>query len=376
MHISSSIILLFHLLPLVVGEAKTPGIYPLRPWTRTAPIGTKETVTPFIVEGITISPRPAVVTPTVAVPWISLKNNGAPVTIRPKVKYGYTENASPTYCTWFAEETGTGIVTSDEVGNSTTTSFAEESAVPQETNAPKTVMNGRYYEGEFERLNPIIRCTPERYLEQGDLAPFCSPASSSELLSEHAYFVTWYSRHFNSTTVRINLLEYDTLSITSPSAIHDNSVEQNLKEFAFFTSEWVDNELGYYILEIDPKWIGKTFSKSVYIHIESPAEAADDLDVARTPLVTLMKGPKAMRSSPQRYEEQTLEMAATIPLCVLVFCVFLVAFHFCTRKSRKIGNIYIGGHRGGRSQRKRTQRRGYEKLEEGGAGDAEIKTVG
>ncbi|KAK9234955.1 hypothetical protein V1525DRAFT_411388 [Lipomyces kononenkoae] len=371
MLVSCSIILLLHLVPLVVGEAKTPGILPLRPWTRTAPSGTKETVTPFIVEGITISPRPAVVTPTVAVPWISLKNNGAPVTIKPNVKDGYTKNASPTYGTWFAEETGAV----DAIGSSTTASVAEESAVAKDTNALTTVMNGRYYEGEFERLNPIIRCTPERYLEQGDLAPLCSPTSSSELLSGHAYFVTWYSRYFNSTQVRINLLDYDTLSITSPSAIHDKSVEKSLKEFAFFTSEWVDNELGYYILEIDPKWIGKPFSKSVYIHIESPVEAADDLDVTHAPLVTLMKGPKAMRNT-QRYEEQTLEMAATIPLCVLVFCVFLAAFHFCTRRSRKIGNIYIGGHRGGRSQRKRRQRRGYDKLEEGDAGDMEVKTIG
>ncbi|KAK9332838.1 hypothetical protein V1520DRAFT_333645 [Lipomyces starkeyi] len=370
MHFSTFVLPLLHLLPLVAGEAKTPGIYPLRPWTRTAPSGTKETVTPFIVEGITISPRPAVVTPTVAIPWISLKNNGAPATIKPKIKNGYTEKASPTYGTWFAEHTGLDTESSD------TTASAEGGAAPKNANALKTVMNGRYYEGEFERLNPVIRCTPERYLEQGDIAPFCSPASNSELLSGHAYFVSWYSRYFNSTEVRINLLDYDTLSITSPSAIHDNSVEKNLKEFAFFTSEWVDNELGYYILEIDPKWIGKPFSKSVYIHIESTAEAADDLNVEHAPLVKFLKGPKAMRSSSQRYEEQTLEMAAAIPLCVLVFCVFLAAFHFCTRKSRKIGNIYIGGHRGGRSQRKRRHGRGYEKLEEGDTGDAEIKTVG
>ncbi|KAK9320334.1 hypothetical protein V1517DRAFT_264581 [Lipomyces orientalis] len=372
MHVRAFVIPLLPLLPLVAGEAKTPGIYPLRPWTRTAPSGTKETVTPFVVEGITMSPRPPVVTPTAAVPWISLKNNGAPVTIKPKIKNGYTEKASPTYGTWFAEETGAMEADSSSTG----ADDAEEGVAAKETKVLKTVMNGRYYEGEFERLNPVVRCTPERYLEHGDLEPFCSPASNSELLSGHAYFVTWYSRYFNATKVRISLLDYDTLSITSPSAIHDNSVEKNLKEFAFFTSEWVDNELGYYILDIDPKWVGKSFSKAVYIHLESPAEAADDLDVQHVPLVKLLKGPKAMRSSKQRYEEQTLEMAATIPLCVLVFCGFLAAFHFCTRKSRKIGNVYIGGHRGDRNRRRRRQTTGYEKLEEGDTGNAEVTTVG
>ncbi|KAK9466703.1 hypothetical protein V1512DRAFT_263233 [Lipomyces arxii] len=363
MYLSLFLVPLLPFLPLISAEAKTPGIYPLRPWTRTAPNGAKAVVTPIVVEGITLSPRPPVVTATIAHPWISLKPNGAPVTIKPKIKkYGFVERASPTYGTWFPEETGAMAV--------------EKEDGTEAVQKLPTVMGGKYYKGEFERLNPVIRCTPERYLDQGNMAPFCSPKSLTELQASHAYFVTWYPHYFNDTKVRINLLDYDVLSFESPTSNDPEAEARNMKESAFYTSEWIDNELGYYVLEVDNKWIGKHFSKSVYIQIESPKEAMEDLDVQNVPLVKFLKGPKAIKDDKARYDNQTWEMAVGVPLGVFAFIGLIVAFHFCTRSSRRIGKFSIGGHRG-RLRRTRKQRRGYEKLEEGGPSkDAEITTVG
>ncbi|KAK9449481.1 uncharacterized protein V1518DRAFT_416110 [Limtongia smithiae] len=380
MLLAHTVLALLSLAALVAAEAKTPGIFALRPWTRTAPNGGVETVTPMLVEGVTLSPRPPVVTATAPVPWISLKNNGAPVTVKPKVKkYGFVERPSPTYGTWFAEETGAIATANEWVAKKVAAKEAEKAAAAGKPApaAPKVVMGGKYYAGEFERLNPVLRCTPERYLLNGELAPFCSPDHDTDLLSGHAYFITWYPRYFNATKVRINLLDYDTLAISSPDGDVQSGSNPLIKEFAFYTTDWIENELGYFYLEVNPKWIGKVFSKSVYIQIESTSEAAEDLNVQHVPLVKLLQGPRVRNADKARYENQTWEMALAIPLSVLVFAVGLVIFHFCTRRARRIGNIYVGGHRNDRSRR-RNRKSGYEKLEEGpsSASLAEIKSVG
>ncbi|KAK9463469.1 uncharacterized protein V1516DRAFT_644832 [Lipomyces oligophaga] len=340
---------------LVAGEAKTPGIYPLRPWTRTAPDGVISTVTPLLVEGVTLSPRPPAVTATSPLPWISLKKNGAPVTIRPKVKKeGWVEKPSPSYGTWFAYETDPAVA------DPPSTDAAAAVAVAKKQN---TVLNNRYFKGEFERLNPVIRCTPERYVLNGDYEPFCSPDLHTELQSGHAYFVTWYPGYFNSSRVRINLLDYDVLSVSGGNR-PDISPEDEpvLKSYAFHTTEWIDNELGYYFLEIQRDWIGKGFSKSVYITLETPEQIGDDIDVQHVPLVSFLKGPKATRADKDRYENAGWDVILAVPLSVLGFAVFLAIFHFCTRRARRIGNISIGGHRSQRTRKRRNQT--YEKLQD------------
>ncbi|KAK9457329.1 hypothetical protein V1511DRAFT_163383 [Dipodascopsis uninucleata] len=347
---------------LVNGEAKTPGIVPLRPWTRTAPDGAVQTVTPVIVEGITISARPPVVTPTAPIPWISLKNNGAPVTIKPKVKKeGITEKASPTYGTWFAENTGVAGAAATAVDG-----VSKTGGKTQDKNQQQLL--SKYFPGEFERLNPVIRCTPEKYLEHGELAPFCSPFSNTELMSGHAYFITWYSKYFNDTKVRINLLDYDTLAITSPDG--DIGTEhQNLKEFAFYTTDWIDNELGYYYLEIDSEWLKKRFERAVYIQIESPNEAIEDLNVNHVPLVKFIRLSRAHKDN-TRYQNQTLEVVLAVPSIVGLFIVFLVAFHFCTKKARQIKMPRASRKFVGRSSRPRGI---YEQLNDTEAGMSESK---
>ncbi|KAK9379237.1 uncharacterized protein V2V93DRAFT_374339 [Kockiozyma suomiensis] len=373
----------------VAAEAKTPGIFPLRPWTRTAPDASTQIVTPLLVEGVTISPRPPAVTPTIAMPWVSLKPNGAPVTIKPKIKKeGYVEKASPSYGTWFPDQTA--VVDSDALGSSGAGDEAAVDEVAVDEGAAKkgskkpaaakangdkqVVMSGRYFKGEFERLNPVIRCTPERYILNGDYAPFCTPDLNTELLGSHSYFVTWYSHYFNSSKVRLNLLDYDTLSIAAPEKFAVAEEETTLKEYAFFTTEWLDNELGYYFLEINPAWLGKSFFKSVYIQIETPEEATEDLDIQHVPIVKFLKGPKVIAASKARYDVQTWEMILAIPLCVLGFIIFLVAFHFCTARARRIGKISIGGHKHDRKRNTRSRRGagGYEKLEEGASASAVV----
>ncbi|KAK7202682.1 hypothetical protein BZA70DRAFT_100824 [Myxozyma melibiosi] len=361
-----SVLYLLSAAALVAAEAKTPGIFPLRPWTRTAPDAHTEVVTPLLVEGVTISPRPPAVTPTIALPWVSLKPNGAPVTIKPKVKKeGYVEKPSPSYGTWFPEETA--VVDADAIASGAGDDDAADTAAAKskDKKQKQVVMGGRYFKGEFDRLNPVIRCTPERYVMNGDYAPFCTPALDAELMSGHSYFVTWYSHYFNATKVRLNLLDYDTLSIASPEKFGAAEEEETLKEYAFFTTEWIDNELGYYFLEIDPKWIGKPFSKSVYVHIESPDQAGEDIDIQHVPIIKLLKGPKVIHSSKERYEKATWEVILAVPLCVLGFILFLVAFHFCTARARRIGKFTIGGHRNDRRRTRRRDRNNYEKLEEG-----------
>ncbi|KAK9472891.1 uncharacterized protein V1510DRAFT_416322 [Dipodascopsis tothii] len=350
---------------LVAGEAQDPEIRLLKPWTRTYD-GQTAQVTPVVIEGVTFSKRPPVVVATSPLPWVSLRPNGAPVTVKPKVKKGglYTDKASPTYGTWFPTATAAVTPTATDV---------EPPPAPKVKN-----LNDRFspnvppVDHDFTRLNPIVRCTPEQYAESGELEPFCTPGHGSELVAGHTYFITWYSAYFNESQVRVNLMHYDTLASETKRA------KRKVTEYSFFTSDWLDTNTGFYPLQVQGAWVGKEFDKDIFVHLETPTQVHEEVEVAHLPLIKIIRQPRVMKASNDRYEgDEVLRTALAVPMIVMVAIVLIFAFHFCTRRSLRFGKVTIGGHRGeGLARRKRrAAKSAYEKLEEGPSA-REIPRVG
>ena len=72
----------------------------VKPWIRTIYESQVEIVTPTVIAGVTFSGRPAP-TPDPLEPWVSLKKDGTPQTIKPELKNGRTKKGRPEYSTYF-----------------------------------------------------------------------------------------------------------------------------------------------------------------------------------------------------------------------------------------------------------------------------------
>ncbi|GMF98601.1 unnamed protein product [[Candida] boidinii] len=80
----------------------------LDPWLRTIYGTVKEIVTPTVIGGITFKAKPTATETNGFEPWVSLKKDGSPKTIKPKEKKGGIADGLPDYKTYF--KTATTIV--------------------------------------------------------------------------------------------------------------------------------------------------------------------------------------------------------------------------------------------------------------------------
>ncbi len=270
-------------------------------WIRTI-YGTKvEVVSPTVIDGITFSAEPN--TDPLA-PWISMNKQGRPKTIKPHIKNGQTKNASPSYSTYF--KTATTIV------------YDQEQLKAHNMKAGDKFTKVEYLDEDdtYVQLNPLIRCTPDRYTEKGKFSkdkvksePFCTPSEWSNFHMGKPYFITWFTRFFeNEDQVRLVLAYTKKHRSLDKRAVvddeEDDDVSDELKEgeveeldnstdsdasgtkdtdsgfpnAVFWESEWLDNIQGYYPLEVQSEWLLGNFEQSVILAIQPKSQADDEVD--------------------------------------------------------------------------------------------------
>lgn len=285
----------------------------LKPWARTIYEDKVELVTPTVIAGVTFSAKPPAITNGLE-PWISLKKDGSPATIKPKMKNGQIEKKSPDYSTWF--QTATTMIYNKEQLKAH--NMADDQLYEHVEYIPEDLT--------YQLLNPILRCTPEGYKMRGlakDLSPepFCTPQDNNKLYMDKTYFVTWYTRFFNDDVKSVRLhLSYIKESLMQKGLKRDTGfvdsmieksthlvnklkrsvvIEQGgkLDEKSFFISEPIARDVGYYPLTIDPEWFGKNdYYRKALISLQPDNVKDEDFDhMANYVIVEIAKGSKVAK---------------------------------------------------------------------------------
>ncbi|KAI5951444.1 hypothetical protein KGF54_004518 [Candida jiufengensis] len=328
-------------------------------WFRTID-GKTEIVRPTVIAGVTISAKPPKETDPLA-EWVSLNKEGWPKTIRPEIKNGRTKNGRPNYSTYF--QSATTITYNKEqlqAHNMADDEIHEEVVYVSESDL------------ENHLLNPIIRCTPDRYKKKGigkdtSTEPFCTPEDDVRVRMDKTSFVTWYSRYFSPEVekVRIHLsnikesahqkglkkrdaivedeendIEYTPFDKRSKVLEHGGKVQNS-----FYVSEWINNEDGFWPLTVIEDWIGKdAFEKKVLISLQPDNVPDDEFNVLSDSIVVeFWKGSKVSKgdfADLQRLEEkhrakylgeadeieEGLDYEKYMIMMTLPTCVIIIAF--------------------------------------------------
>lgn len=297
-----------------------------KPWLRTIYSTQKEIVTPTVIAGITFSGKPKA-TPDPLEPWVSLKKDGTPETVKPQVKNGRTKNAVPDYSTYFQTMSIKTFSPEELEGAGLDPNESHEEEIFLEED--KTYVS----------LNPIIRCTPDRYFNKGlakDVSsePFCTPRENSDLKVDKTYFITWYTRFFedengkNVDQVRLHL------SYVKEKA-HDKGYAKREIPAAFFSSEWVKNVDGVYPLEISEEWLQEEYARKAVISIQPMGVKDEDFDpLEYGVIVNILLGSKVFKTTKQQLtlqdegitDESWYYVAITIPTVVIIAVVFMYFF--------------------------------------------------
>ncbi|KAI5953981.1 hypothetical protein CANMA_004820 [Candida margitis] len=305
---------------------------PPAPWYRTVD-GQVEIVRPTVIAGVTISAKPPKTTDPLQ-EWVSLDKTGKPKTIKPEIKNGRTKKGHPDYSTYFQ--------------SATTVTFNKEQLKAHNMAEDEIYTEVQYIEEsdlENHLLNPIIRCTPDRYKKKGiakdvSTEPFCTPEDDVRLVMDQTHFITWYSRYFSPkvNNVRIHLSnikvnakqkgwkkrdldDIDEEDVTDDTPLLDKRSKVlehggQIKE-GFFVSEWVSNEDGFYPLTVLEEWFPKNvFEKKVLISLQPDNVPDEEFDVAKADsiVVEFWKGSKVGKGEfldLQRQEEKQLNRYLT-----------------------------------------------------------------
>lgn len=304
------------------------------PWLRTISSTVVQMVTPTIVGGVTFSAKPKNVdTP---LPWLSIQPNGFVKTIMPKVKDGITKNASPTYGNYFdipvTSTISLGALFEEHKGTDKT--HEEVNYIPDPNVADR-------------RLNPIMRCTPDRYFKKKIIdtkviqKPFCSPSHATNIIVGETHWITWYTRFFpNAKKVRLHMAY-----IEKGKNGHLKKRDE-LQEDAFFTTEWLDNLDGVYPLEITPDELLGAPMQNVILSIQP--DYVDDEDhslVNGTELVFRRYPLKQKKIKKLQLESQNndsaLYVALTIPTVIVVFVCGYAIVNYMLKDNRSWKKLKI-----------------------------------
>lgn len=299
----------------------------LEPWPRTRS-GKFELVTPVVIDGITFSasPRSNYKTPP---PWVSLKKDGRPKTIKPKIKGGDIKNDWPDYDTYFdSVMTKTHDLYKAIEGHSGDRYYKEHKLIPEDK--------------EDKYLNPLIRCTPDRYFNRKggkkNSDPFCTPTQNSQVLLGQIHWVTWYTRHFDNPDDKVRLHMAYIEDTGEP--IQKRQIGGNAQ---FFTSEWMEND-GFYPLEIEEEWLLEKYEQLVVMAIQPESMADSEVDLLDIgTILKIRRGPTVMKDSEQEKikvkplsEDGIIMALLSIPTVILFFALCYMLFVYCTKDARGI----------------------------------------
>lgn len=280
----------------------------LRPWARTIYSTKVELVTPTVIAGVTFNAKPPKTTNGLE-PWVSLNKDGSPKTIRPKMKNGNIQKASPDYSTYF--QTATTVLYNKEQLKAH--NMADDEIYEHVEYLPEDLT--------YQSLIPIMRCTPKTYKMKGmgkdkSPEPFCTPQDDTRLYMDKTYFVTWYTRFFDEdvSSVKLHLSyikeslhqkglkrefieesEEPTDLLTKRSKVIETGGQ--LSERSFFISEPIDSDLGYIPLTIDPEWFGeKDYYRKVLISLQPDTLSDEEFEhMLNFVVVEIAKGAKVAK---------------------------------------------------------------------------------
>lgn len=256
----------------------------LRAWMRTIYSTKVEIVTPTVIAGVTFSASPPATTNGLE-PWVSLKKDGSPVTVQPKMKNGRIEKSSPDYSTYF--QTATTVLYNKEQLKAHNMEddqiFEQVEFIPEDLN--------------YQLLNPIMRCTPQFYKMSGfakdrSLEPFCFPHDNTKLYMDKTYFITWYTRFFldDVKSVRLHLsyikeslhqqgLKRDLDEVTKEKRSVVIEGGGKIGESSFFVSDPIERNTGIFPITILPEWFAEnTFYHKVLISLQPDNVPDEEFD--------------------------------------------------------------------------------------------------
>ncbi|KAH3675430.1 hypothetical protein WICMUC_002719 [Wickerhamomyces mucosus] len=306
-----------------------------KPWIRTIYSSVVEIVTPTVIQSVTFSAKPPLET-DYPQPWVSLNKQGQPKTIIPEIKNGLTKKPSPSYSTYFQTPT------------TVTYSYEDLKAHNMDPSAYHEEVEFIDEDKTYVSLNPIIRCTPDRYFMKNlardvSSAPFCTPHENVELRMGEIYFITWYTKFFDDEVKKVKL--------------HFSYIKEDLKrkgmkkrevESAFFTTEWIDNINGLYPLDIQEDWLLDEFYQSVSVSIQPDNVSDDDFNLLQDS--TVFKILRRSKVGKKTKEEKALEdegitddsayyVVMSIPTVVAFSALGMYFFLWLTRKDRDVSSI-------------------------------------
>lgn len=277
-----------------------------KPWLRTLSDDRVEVVTPTVIGGVTFATKPPMTTNGLE-HWISLDKQGQPKTIKPEIKNGIIKKGWPDYKTWFA--TPTTII--HDNSNLNAHNLGEDELFEEELFLP---------EDPYEHsLNPLIRCTPERYSKKGSLKvdtsePFCTPQDNIRWILDKTYFITWYSGFFSKDVENIRLIFSHVKQSAHQKDLKkregeevDISLSKRSKEIelggkvqkSFYVTDWIKNTKGFIPFEIKEEWIGgdDIYQRKVLVTIQPDNIKDEEFDILKNHIVVeFSKGVKVDKS--------------------------------------------------------------------------------
>ncbi|QEU58080.1 hypothetical protein KDRO_A00940 [Kluyveromyces lactis] len=310
-----------------------------KPWMRTIYGTQPEIVTPTVIAGVTFG-HPPKVTPDPLEAWVSLKKDGSPQTIKPQIKNGRTKNPSPDYGTYFK--------------TASVTTYSEEQLIEMGID-PEGPHEEEVLADEdltYLSLNPVIRCTPDRYFNKGlakdeTSAPFCTPKENADLKVDKTYFVSWFTRFFENDDgvkdeeVRVHL------SYVQEKA-HDKGYAKREMKATFFSSEWLKNLDGMYPLEVREEWLQGSYNKKVVVSVQPKSVPDDEFDpLEHGVVINIILGSKVFKTTKEQLalEDQGITddtwyyVAMTIPTAVLFAVVFMYFFVQLNARYRDFSDV-------------------------------------
>lgn len=309
-----------------------------KPWIRTVYSTKVEIVTPTVIAGVTFSGKP-LATPDPLQPWVSLQKDGRPKTIKPEIKNGHTRKGRPDYSTYFKTAT---------IHKYTYDELKAHNMDPNDVYEEEVWLDE---DDTYVSLNPVIRCTPNRYVnKKQDIVegPFCTPKENSRFKVGSTYFVTWFTKFFEEPT---------TGKVADKVRLHISYVKEKAREkgyhrralpATFYTSEWFHNVDGLYAIEPENDWLGKEYERRVVISIQPDYIPDDEFDpLEHGVLLYLIKGTKVAKKTKDelRLEDAGISddtwyyVALTIPTLVVVALVFMYFFLYLNKGNRDFSDI-------------------------------------
>lgn len=331
-----------------------------KPWLRTIYGTIHEVVTPYVVGGVTFAGPEAEETDSLK-PWISIKKDGLPKTITPKLKNNVVVDGFPQVRTFF--QTATTVTHHQEdikAHNLKEGDVIEEVSMIEEDDT-------------YIKLSPIQRCTPDYYYKKGIAnmeisEPFCSPRDHQKMRVGPTYFITWFSRYFkDAKNVKFHyayvnekahdkgfdkreLIDAALKKVDAEIEYQSGDIEFEGDVFgSFYSSDWVSNDNGWYPVEVDQKWLKGKVYKKVVIAVQPDYIDDDDFKILDAPHLfatfqlreSIGKNTKEMRKLQDMAgtHDDVYYVIASMPTVVMISVLLMYGFLYLNRKHRDLSRV-------------------------------------